>query len=108
VESAGSPDKPYNPADDKWKFLARDPVTQNQIDKVLSSVKLTKSWYAGMFEEIAKNLDGLTSDEVTLYDARQSLEFVTAVYDSSNQGKNISLPIDKENPLYKSWVPKNK
>ena len=108
VESAGSSDKPYNPADDEWKFLARDPVTQNQIDEVLSSVKLTKSWYAGMFEEIAKNLDGLTSDEVTLYDARQSLEFVTAVYDSSNQGKNIYMPIKRENPLYKSWVPKNK
>ena len=108
VESAGSPDKPYNPADDEWKFLARDPVTQNQIDEVLSSVKLTKSWYAGMFDEIAKNLDGLTSDEVTLSDARQSLEFVTAVYDSSHQRKNIYLPIKKENPLYKSWVPKNK
>jgi predicted dehydrogenase len=105
VESAGSPDKPYNPADDEWKFLAREPVNQNQIDEVLSNVQLTKSWYAGMFDEIAKNLDGLTSDEVTLSDARQSLEFVTAVYDSSNQGKNINLPIEKKNPLYKSWVP---
>ena len=108
VESAGSPDKPYNPADDEWKFLAREPVNQNQIDEVLSNVQLTKSWYAGMFDEIAKNLDGLTSDEVTLSDARGSLEFVTAVYDSSHQGKNIHLPIKKENPLYKSWIPKNK
>ena len=108
MESAGSPDKPYNPADDEWKFLAREPVTQNKIDEVLSNVQLTKSWYAGMFEEIAKNLDGLNSDEVTLSDARQSLEFVTAVYDSSHQRKNIYLPIKKENPLYKSWIPKNK
>jgi hypothetical protein len=61
-----------------------------------------------MFEEIAKKLDGLTSDEVTLSDARQSLEFVTAVYHSSHQGKNINLPIDKKNPLYKSWIPKKK
>ena len=59
VESAGSPDKPYNPADDEWKFLAREPVTQNQIDEVLSNVQLTKSWYAGMFEEIANKLEGL-------------------------------------------------
>jgi predicted dehydrogenase len=108
AESAGSPDKPYNPADDEWKFLAREQVTQNQIDEVLSNVKLTKSWYAGMFEEIARNLDGLSSDEVTLLDARGSLEFVTAVYDSSHQGKNINLPIDKKNPFYKSWIPKNK
>ena len=108
VESAGSPDKPYNPADDEWKFLAREPVTQNQIDEVLSNVKLTKSWYAGMFEEIANKLEGLSSDEVTLSDARQSLEFVTAVYDSFQQGKNIYLPIKGGNPLYKSWIPKNK
>jgi hypothetical protein len=87
VESAGSPDKPYNPADDEWKFLAREPVTQNQIDEVLSNVQQTKSWYAGMFEEIANKLEGLSSDEVTLSDARQSLEFVTAVYDSSNKEK---------------------
>ena len=38
----------------------------------------------------------ITSDEVTLSDARQSLEFVTAVYDSSRQEKNIYLPISKE------------
>ena len=108
AESAGSPDKPYNPADDEWKFLAREPVTQNQIDEVLSNIQLTKSWYAGMFEEIANKLEGLSSDEVTLSDARQSLEFVTAVYDSSHQGKNINMPIKRENPLYKSWIPKNK
>jgi hypothetical protein len=44
--------------------------------------------------------------KVTLSDARESLEFVTAVYESSRQGKNINLPINKENPLYKSWIPK--
>jgi hypothetical protein len=48
------------------------------------------------FEEIANKLEGLSSDEVTLSDARQSLEFVTAVYDSSQQGKNIFLPIKKK------------
>ena len=106
VESGASPDKAYNPADDEWKFLARNPITQNQIDEVLSKVKKPKSWYAGMFEEIANKLDGITSDEVTLLDARKSLEFVTAVYDSSRQGKNISLPINKDNSLYNSWLPK--
>ena len=105
IESGGSPDKPYNPADDEWKFLAREPITQNQVDKVLSSVVITKSWYAGMFDEIGKKLDGFNSDEVTLSDARESLEFVTAVYNSSRKGKNIYLPIGKNNPLYNSWLP---
>ena len=107
VESGASPDKPYNPADDEWKFLARAPVTQSQIYEVLTKVKTTKSWYAGMFDEIANKLDEKKSDEVTLLDARKSLEFVTAVYDSSRQRKSISLPINKDNPLYSSWLPKN-
>ena len=58
-----------------------------------------------MFDEIAKKLDGVTSDEVTLEDARRSLEFVTAVYNSSRQNKNINLPISKDDPLYSSWLP---
>jgi hypothetical protein len=72
---------------------------------VLSKVKEPKSWYAGMFEEIANKLDGSPSDEVTLLDARNSLEFVTAVYASSRQNKIIEIPIDKKNKLYNSWLP---
>ena len=105
VESGASPDKPYNPADDEWSFLAREPVTQEQVDEVLSKVSSAKSWYAGMFDEIANKLDGYSSDEVKLLDARDSLEFVTAVYNSSRLGKNIYLPISKDNPLYNSWLP---
>ena len=59
-----------------------------------------------MFDEIANKLDGSSRDEVTLSDARKSLEFVTAVYDSHRQNKNIKLQIDKDNPLYHSWLPK--
>ena len=107
AESGASSKKPYNPGDDDWKFLQRDPITQNQIDQILSKVKQPKSWYAGMFDEIANKLDGTLSDEVTLLDARKSLEFVTAAYYSSRQNKIIKFPIDQENPLYDSWLPKN-
>ena len=57
---------------------------------------------------VLSNNDGCIisrSDEVKLLDARDSLEFVTAVYNSSRQGKNIHLPINKDNPLYNSWLP---
>ena len=81
-------------------------MTQNQVNEILSKLELTKSWYAGMFDEIAKKLDGDISDEVTLLNARESLEFVPAVYNSSREGKNIYLPIKKDNPLYNSWLPK--
>ena len=58
-----------------------------------------------MFEEIANKLNSLPSEEVTLADARNSLEFVTAVYASSRQNKIIEIPIDKKNKLYNSWLP---
>ena len=105
AESGASPDKPYNPADDEWTFIARAPIAQSQIDDVLSKVKQSKSWYAGMFEEIANKLNGLPSDEVALVDARNSLEFVTAVYASYRQNKTIEIPIDKKNKFYNSWLP---
>ena len=93
------------PWEDDWKFIARTPITQKQIKDVLAKVKHPKSWYAGMFDEIANKLDGNQSDEITLRDARRSLEFVTAVYNSSRQNKNIKLPINKDNSLYSSWLP---
>ncbi len=105
AESGASPDKPYNPAEDNWTFLPRVNVTKNQINKILKKVKQPKSWYAGMFDEIANKLDGSKSDEVTLLDARKSIEFVTAVYTSSRQNKNIHLPLKKNNPFYNSWIP---
>ncbi len=107
AESAASPEKPYNPADDNWTFLPRAPITQDKINVVLSKVKQPKTWYSGMFEEIANKLDGLDSDEVTLMDARKSLEFVTAVYNSSRNNVVVNLPIEKKNPLYNSWLLKN-
>ena len=105
VESGASTDKPYNPADDEWKFLAREPVNQKEIDELINKVTPTHSWYAGLFNEIANKLDGIESDEVKLIDARKSLEFVTAVYNSSRTGKSVTLPVNKDNPLYESWLP---
>ena len=89
----------------EWKYLAREPIKQSQIDEILSKVLHSKSWYAGLFDEIANKLDGLESDEVTLLDARKSLEFVTAVYYSSREEKNIYMPINKDNPFYDCWLP---
>ena len=105
VESGASPDKPYQPADDDWKFFAREPVVQNQVNEIIKKIKMPQSWYAGLFEQIANKLDGIESDEVTLKDARKSLEFVTAVYNSYRTEQNIYLPITKDNPLYNSWLP---
>ena len=58
-----------------------------------------------MFDQIANKLDGKNCDVVTLMDARKSIEFVTAVYESSRANKVIKFPLNKESPLYNSWLP---
>lgn len=96
---------PYAPAEQAWRFTARAPVTQQQVDAVLSGVSTARSGYAGMFEALALALDGKTGHEVTLADGRRSLEFVTACYHSARMGGPVALPIGADHPLYGSWLP---
>ena len=42
---------------------------------------------------------------MTLEDARNSLELVTAAYHSQRTGKPTLLPILADHPLYHSWLP---
>jgi len=102
VESGSSP---YKPADESWNFTARNKKLQNKIDDILSKIIHPLSSYAGLFEQIANKLDGKKSDEVTLLDGKKSLEFVTAIYNSAREDKNIKLPIKIDNPYYNSWLP---
>lgn len=102
VESGLSP---YKPAEDKWTFLARDQNLQKEIDNIIEDTIAPHSSYVGLFEQIANKLDGKKSSEVTLSDGRKSLEFVTAVYNSYREDKNIKLPIMQDNRYYNSWLP---
>ncbi len=96
---------PYALAQNGWRFIARAPSQQEEIDRVLDGVGPVLSGYAGMFDAIARTLKGENSPIVTLEDGRQSLEFVTAVYDSARTGAPVSLPLGPENGLYDGWLP---
>ena len=96
---------PYAPAESGWRFLARMPTQQNQIDRVLSQVTAAISGYAGLFHAVADALDGRPGREVTLADGRRSLEFVTAAYASARQNAPIALPLGPDHPLYNGWIP---
>ncbi len=96
---------PYSLAEKGWRFVARTPTAQAEIDDVLAGVADVKLGYAGMFDAIASALDGDGRDYVTLEDGRLSLEFVTAVYASARSGKAVRLPLGADHPLYKSWLP---
>jgi predicted dehydrogenase len=96
---------PYALAEKGWTFTARAPRHQAEIDAVLAGVAAPKLGYAGLFAAMADALDGRPGREVTLADARRSLEFVTACYASAREGRPQALPLGPDHPLYGSWLP---
>lgn len=96
---------PYSLATKGWRFVARAPTLQADIDAVLEGVTGAKAGYAGMFEAMADALDGAGGREVTLQDARRSIEFVTACYLSARTNTPVVLPLGPDHPLYGSWLP---
>tara|TARA_R110002110_G_scaffold138621_11_gene324823 strand:+ start:12113 stop:13177 length:1065 start_codon:yes stop_codon:yes gene_type:complete len=98
---------PYSLAEKSWRFIARAPTTQAQIDAVLAGVSAAQNGYVGMFAAIADALDGseTTPRHVTLADGRRSLEFVTAVYASARSGQPVTLPLGPDHPMYGGWLP---
>ena len=97
--TAESDHAPYGPARQPWRFLARAPTRQSEIDSVLAEVGPVPNGYAGLFDAIGGG------GAVTLEDGRRSLEFVTAVYQSSRTGRPVAIPIGKDHPLYRGWLP---
>lgn len=98
---------PYSLANEAWSFTARAPYAQSDIDTVLATVAPPLNGFAGMFEALARTLDGEEAPSVTLADGRQSLEFVTAVYASARDGARVTLPLGPDHPDYDGWVPKS-
>ncbi len=96
---------PYRPADDEWRFLARNPDHQQQVDEIVAAQGDPKSGYAGLFEAVAQALGGNPGTEVTLEDGRRSIEFVTAVYQSARRGTLVELPMKRDAELYPGWLP---
>lgn len=103
--TAESGEEPYAPARDPWKFTARAPIQQSEIDAVLETVTPGLSGYAGYFEAIADALEGQPGREVTLEDGRRSIELVSAIYLSARSGTHVALPLEQSTPLYASLAP---
>jgi len=103
--TAESGDVPYAPATGTWRFSARDPGRQAQVDAVLAELPPTRSGFAGYFDAIADALAGQPGREVTLADGRASIALVTAVYLAARDAKEVALPLPDASEFYASWMP---
>ncbi|WP_159592442.1 Gfo/Idh/MocA family protein [Chelativorans xinjiangense] len=97
--------EPYTMARDPWTFTAGTSEHQEQIERALADFVPTEDSYTRQFELFHQAIVNDTELPVTLQDARNSLELVTAAYHSERTGRPTPLPISREHPLYRSWLP---
>ena len=97
--------RPYTSSGDPWTFTADTPELQQAIDTALASFQAQPEGYAGQFLRFHQALQTGAALPVTLQDARDSLELVTAMYRSARTGLAVQLPITSSDSDYQSWLP---
>ena len=97
---------PYSPGDDPWTITPASPAAEARIGRALEDWRLVPSRFEGLLASYhAAVVDGGPLP-VTLADARQSLELVTALMHSAETGTAVALPIGAKHPKYRSWRPR--
>jgi predicted dehydrogenase len=96
---------PYSPSDDPWEIIPASSAAGDRIADALAGHRLVPSRFEGLMGVYHVALTSGGALPVTLADARQSLELVTALYHSSATGTAVSLPIGTDHPKYNGWAP---
>ena len=96
---------PYAPGQATWTFTARDPAHQARIDTVVQAAPSSHQGYAGQFRQLALQLDGQSSRNVSAESGLQSLELVAAIYQSNRERREVGLPLAPDDPYCRNWQP---
>jgi predicted dehydrogenase len=92
--TAENPGKsPYRPAEGEWRFIPRGSRRQTEIDAALRGFVPRQESFAGLVEALHAALDGTAAWPLTLQDAYQSLELISAIYYSAATGTAVELPL---------------
>lgn len=97
---------PYTNSADPWQFYGDTPELQAQIEAVLADFEPLPERFVGQFYRFHRSLTQKTALPVTLADARQAAELLTALYDAARTATDVTLPITPDHPLYHGWKPK--
>ena len=97
---------PYKNSSDPWKFTADDQEIETRIQSEMENYVPGLEDFAGQFQAYAQARQNKQPLPVTLQDARNTLEVITAIYYSAHTGKHVELPILSDHPYYNGWYPK--
>jgi predicted dehydrogenase len=96
---------PYNNTSDEWSFSGDTPELEEAVEAALQQFEPLPEGMEGQFYRYYLALKNGTELPVTLQDARNSLEFVTAIYAASRTRKEVQLPLPQDHPMYTGWQP---
>jgi predicted dehydrogenase len=102
AESPGTP--PYRPAEGAWRFTSRGSRQQWDIDAALRDFVPRQEGFAGLVEALHAALVGSAEWPLTLQDACQSLELISAIYYSAASGTAVELPLPPDHPVRDVWA----
>ena len=94
---------PYAPGDDPWQIIGASPEAEARIAQALEGWTFVPSRFEGLMASYHHALETGGPLPVTLADARRSLELITALYQSSESGSDVALPIGADHRKYRSW-----
>lgn len=100
--------EPYAPGKDPWKILPANDAIQRQIDEIIGDWEPVSPRFTTQMAHFHRYLSGNGPLPVSSTDARNALELVTAIYQSSDSGQQIWLPVATDSPKYGSWRSKTK
>ena len=96
---------PYRIGDDPWHFKGKTPEINAKIGAALTAFEPSDESFAGQFARIHASITEGKPLPVTIADARQSLELITAIYHSAETNTSVALPIPADHPKYANWIP---
>ena len=93
---------------DPWTFTGRTPAIDAQIKEALADFNPTPpEGFAGQFARYYQSVQSGGPRPVTLPEAREAIELVTAVYYSADTNQPVELPIGVDHPYYANCIPQN-
>ncbi|MBO9192546.1 Gfo/Idh/MocA family oxidoreductase [Rhizobium sp. 16-449-1b] len=93
----------YSPGKDPWTILAANDEVQRRIDAVIGDWQPVAPRFTTQMAHFHAHLEGNGPLPVSTQDARRALELVTAIYQSSDSGQDIALPVGPDSPKYADW-----
>lgn len=103
--SAESGTAPYTNGEEPWAITAADPDRQAALDAAVEIFADRGEDYVGQLERYAEARATGGPLPVTLADARNLLEVVTAMYVSSRTDREVALPLAADDPALAGWQP---